>query len=143
MIILQMKSFLAIAILISFISISVLGFIGLSQMHKAMGSNCSADTTQGMPCPIKDGIFAFAAFHLKGLQELSQAGFVNVSPLFLLAIILLAFSMALVFSGGGTERVPSQTYFKKNYEDKVRDVGFKMISWLAYLENSPSFIKGA
>ena len=138
-----MKTVFANLVLIALISISVFGFVGLSEMHGAMGNNCFADATQGTPCPVKDGVFAFAAFHFKNIQNLSQSGFFSVSPLFLISIILLAFSLALVFSGSGAEKILSQTYFRKNYEDKVADSGPKMISWFAGLERSPAFATGA
>lgn len=138
-----MRYFIASVILLALVSISVFGFVGFSQMHSAMGSDCSTNSTQGTPCPVNDGIFAFAAFHLKELQKLGQSGFLSVSPMFVISFVLLALFLFLVFSGAGTERLLSRTYFRKNYEDKLSDVGPKVISWLAGLERSPAFIAGA
>lgn len=139
----MIKSFLTGLVLTALISISVFGFVGLSEMHGAMGGNCFADATQGMPCPVKDGVFAFAAFHFKNIQNLSQSGFLDVSPLFFISVILFAFSSALAFSGNGAEKILSQTYFRKKYEDRVADSGPKMISWFAGLERSPVFATSA
>ncbi|MEK7626925.1 MAG: hypothetical protein AAB399_02045 [Patescibacteria group bacterium] len=138
-----MKTVFANIVLIALISISVFGFVGLSEMHGAMGNNCFADATQGTPCPVKDGVFAFAAFHFKNIQNLSQSGFLDVSPLFLFSALLSAFSLALIFSEIGKNKILSQTYFRKNYEDRVADSGPKMISWFAGLERSPAFAIGA
>ena len=70
-----MKTVFANIVLIALLSISVFGFVGLNEMHGAMGNNCFADATQGTPCPVKDGVFAFAAFHFKNIQNLGQSGF--------------------------------------------------------------------
>lgn len=138
-----MKVIFANIVLIALVSISVFGFVGLTQMHSAMGNNCFADSTQGTPCPVKDGVFAFAAFHFKNIQNLSQSGFLDVSPLFLLSVFLFAFSLVLAFSGNGAEKILTQTYFRKNYEHRVADSGPKMISWFAGLERSPAFATSA
>ena len=127
----------------SFLAISVFGFVGLSEMHKQMGDNCAGSVSQGVTCPVKDGVFAFALFHLKAIQGLSQSSFSNIPPIFLLAVLMLAFAIALIVSASSPGLFSSQSYFKKNYEDKVRDVGPKELFWLARLENSPAFVKGA
>jgi predicted ATPase len=139
----QMKTFVTGVVLISFLAISVFGFIGLSEMHKQMGSDCSESVTQGVACPVKDGVLAFALFHLKTLQGLSQSSFLNVSPIFLFVSLLAALAVALFVSPSALAFSPNRSYFRKNYEDKVRDVGPKTISWLARLENSPSFVSPA
>ncbi|TSA45833.1 hypothetical protein D4R51_01165 [bacterium] len=139
----MMKFSLVLVILISFLAISVFGFIGLGEMHKQMGGNCPGSVSQGVTCPVKDGIFAFAVFHVKALQGLSQSGFLDVSPIFLLTVLLLAFALSLIVSASSSELFQNQSYFKKNYEYKIRDVGSETISWLAHLEHSPSFAKGA
>jgi hypothetical protein len=138
-----MKSSLAIVILLTLISISVFGFVGLPEMHRAMGEGCPGNLAAATPCPVNDGVFAFSIFHLKSLQGLSQSGFLNISPMFLLTVILLAFAFALIVSADSSGPLSIRSYFKKNYEDKVRDEGPKMISWLSHLENSPAFVKGA
>jgi|GEM_PF-2980013 len=137
------KFSLMLVILVSFLAISVFGFVGLSEMHKQMGDNCLGSMSQGVTCPVKDGVFAFALFHLRALQGLSQSSFLNISPIFLLAVLILAFAIALAVSANSPRIFSSQSYFKKNYEDKVRDVGPKELFWLARLENSPALVKGA
>ncbi len=138
-----MKSYFAIVVLLTLISISVFGFIGLAEMHHAMGSSCPGNLSAGTPCPVNDGVFAFAFFHLKSAQGLSQSGFLNISPMFILAAVLMALAFALIVSVDSLKSLFIQSYFKKNYEDKVRDVGPKTISWLSRLENPPAFAKGA
>ncbi len=139
-----MRSSFAIVILIILVSISIFGFVGLAEMHRAMGSSCPGNfSATGTPCPVNDGVFAFSLFHTKALQGLSQSGFLNISPMFFLAMVLLAFAVALIVSAGSLSSLLSRSHFKKNYEDKVRDDGTKVVSWLSYLENSPAFIKSA
>ncbi len=138
-----MRSYFAIVVLLTLISISVFGFVGLAEMHRAMGNSCPGNLSSGTPCPVNDGVFAFAFFHLKSSQGLSQSGFLNISPMFILAAVLMALAFALAFSADSLSSLFIQSYFKKNYEDKVCDVGPKTISWLSRLENSPAFIKGA
>ncbi|MGC9603312.1 MAG: hypothetical protein ABSF47_02480 [Minisyncoccia bacterium] len=138
-----MKFSLVLLILASFLAISVFGFVGLSEMHKQMGDNCAGSTSQGVTCPVKDGVFAFALFHLRTLQGLSQSSFSNIPPIFLLAVLMLAFAIALAVFADSSGIFSSQSYFKKNYEDRVRDVGSKKLFWLARLENSPAVVKGA
>lgn len=138
-----MKFSLSIIILISFLAISVFGFIGLGETHKQMGSDCPGSVSRGVTCPVKDGVFAFAVFHIRALQGLSQSGFLDISPIFLLTVLLLVFALSLIISASSPGLFQNQSYFRKNYEYKIRDVGSGIISWLARLEHSPSFAKGA
>ncbi len=139
-----MKSVITGIILTSLIAVSIFGFVGLSEMHKSgMDQNCLANVAQGITCPVKDGVFAFAVFHLKSLRGLSQSGFLNISPIFLLTVLLSAFTLALAIPPNLSGLFSSQIYFRRNYEDKIRDVGTKMIFWLSHLENSPNLSKGA
>ena len=138
-----MKYSLATIVLISFLAISVFGFVGLSQLHNQMGSNCPGNVSGGVTCPVRDGVFAFALSHLKTLQGLSQSGFLDVSPIFLLSVLLLAFALALIIPEISPEFLANQGYFRKNYEYKLSDAGPNVMSWLSHLERSPSFVKGA
>ncbi len=139
-----MRFLLTGAILMSLIAVSVFGFIGLNQSHQHQESeNCLANVAQGVTCPVKDGIFAFAVFHIKALKGLSQAVFFSVSPIFLIALLLFVISLSVAVFWNAPKFVLSKSYFKKNYGYKIRDVGPGIISWLAYHEHSPSFSAGA
>ncbi|MGC9610807.1 MAG: hypothetical protein ABSE68_01140 [Minisyncoccia bacterium] len=137
-----MKSHLAVLVLISIFTVSVLGFVGLNFVHSHMKGNCVANVAAGVTCPVEDGIFAFAIFHIKALGGLGQAAFFSIFPLFLLAVIFLAIVSSVTVSDF-SRLVFSRRYFRKNYEDKICDVGPKVFFWLARLLNSPSLAKGA
>jgi hypothetical protein len=134
-----MKSYLAVLVLISIFTVSVLGFLGLNFVHNhSMKGNCVANVAAGVTCPVEDGIFAFAVFHIKALGGLAQAAFSGISPIFLLAALISIIALS-VFVPNSFSFALSHKYFRKNYEDKICDVGPKMFFWLARLLNSPSF----
>jgi hypothetical protein len=139
-----MRIHLATLVLVSIFTVSILGFIGLNFIHNdsVAKGHCSASASAGVTCPIEDGIFAFANFHIKAFGGLVQSAFFSVSPIFLLTILVLAIAL-LFFVPDFLFSVSNRKYFRKNYEYKICDPGPKVISWLSHLENSPSFVRGA
>lgn len=139
-----MRPYLATLVLISIFTVSILGFIGLNFIHNnsVAEGHCHASADTGVTCPIEDGIFAFANFHIKAFGGLIQSAFFSVSPIFLLTILFLIFTIFVLIPDSFFSAL-GQKYFRKNYEYKICDSGPKTISWLSLFEHSPSLVRGA
>lgn len=87
-----MKSWLAIALLIGFVSLAVfgaLGMIGHGQQH----GGCIAAAAMATDCPGQESPLASATFHMKALASFMTAVFGDVVGL---AIVLIALAFALL-----------------------------------------------
>lgn len=134
-----MKAFPAILLVISILGVSVFGFLGMQAMHDAQ-AGCLASFAGNTPCPLKDGMFAFALFHLQIFKSSVATAFAPV-PLFVyLLIVLLAFTIAFFET-----RIPAlmrSAYFRST-RTIASPVTIKKESWLGFHERSPSYRVGA
>ncbi len=135
-----MKVFSAIILAISILGVSVFGFLGMQTIYDGTNAGCLANFAVGTtPCPLRDGMFAFALFHLNAFNDSAASAFAPVS-LFLLSL-LLAFAFAII-SKESLSPAPQFSYTKPNHVF-VPPPRIQEESWIALHEHSPSIFRSA
>ena len=128
-----MNKLLILALILSFVSLAVFGFVVMSQ-----DGGCLASALQnGAVCPPNAGPLAVAGFHLNALKIFTSATF-GLSATVIL-ILLAALSLALSF-GLNLVLVLVQASYRQNYFSRAADSNFKSLlhSWLSFHTNSPN-----
>ncbi|MBU6501093.1 MAG: hypothetical protein KGJ89_03120 [Patescibacteria group bacterium] len=132
-----MNKALAIYIAISFISIAVLGFIGVAFMNSNhMG--CIASTSEGAMCPLGASVIDFINFHFNALKNFSLAVLVSWSMIVALSL-LIYFVLDLNSVVGGILPITKPHLTGVSFYDFIPPVKLQLIRWLSFHENSPSF----
>lgn len=128
-----MKKLLILALILSFASLAIFGFIAMSQ-----DGGCLASALQGgAVCPPNAGELEVAGFHLNAFKIFTSATF-NIG---LLATLALFFTLMLsVFFGKGLFLLPVKISVKRNNFSRSYDSNFKSLlhSWLSFHTNSPN-----
>ena len=138
-----MKKYLTIILLIGFVGMSLLGFIGMPhQMSEHSGSDCLASLVVGKSlCPEVNNSFSYAFYHIQAYQFFSNALITSFGAI--LAVLALAFILSFVLK----DFFHSVCFGKSNYlfekrmieiSDSLRSNLKDFIRWLSLLENSPS-----
>ncbi|KKS44731.1 hypothetical protein A3B93_01830 [Candidatus Nomurabacteria bacterium RIFCSPHIGHO2_02_FULL_42_24] len=126
-----MKTALTIIITLAFLGIFTAG--PLSMGHGAH-NGCLAASVQEANCP-ENGLL-FASFHISALKWFSTA-FLNIGIAIILAILLLVIGFIFqllppVFS------TPQFSVLKSFRPPRIK-LGWRILHWLKFHENSPSF----
>ncbi len=127
-----MKATLSLILILCVIGVTIFGFLGMQTMHKN-NLGCFAN---GMPCPVRDGMFAFALFHLQSLKGSIANAFAPV-PLLAYVLMLVLVCVAALFDrvfASATRRKYARLIHTFTFPGEVRRE-----AWLALHEHSPSF----
>ncbi len=132
-----MKYLLSLLLIISFISLSVFGFVIFNQDMDHQKGGCLAATSDGVPCPVNT--LDFILHHILALKIFSKS---LISPIFTLAILMIVaslFSALVLFWRKALlylelKFLPSKSpgLIPDHYSNQK-----KFISWLSLLELSP------
>lgn len=137
-----MKGLVATITLLSFVSVAVFGFMGMTREggHMTASGTCVASTAQHATCPQDTSSVQFAVFHLTAYKGFSLAAFGESLMSQLLLVCALAF-LAVVLA------FPSQLHMLSSrvahYRHQLKDPSFlshtrALVRWIALHENSPA-----
>lgn len=139
-----MKNVVVIAILLSFVLISVFGYTAVHNASQHGEVKCITEQMEGAQCPDARNPFAIADFHLSALKTFSiatvgEGGFgLTVGLAILLAAVFFAVMVAISFPA-----VKDLTYAAKLLENLSPVYSqTKSYHWLALHENSPNLRRG-
>lgn len=134
-----MKQLFLVSLILSFVSLAVFGFLGMSYAMSHGHAACVASAAQNLDCPAETDRIGFVSFHLDALKSFSKAVF-GENLLFLIAALFLAivFSAILKFS------------FRHNFFSRLQrgilkefsafQIRREFASWLALHEKSPTLV---
>ncbi len=131
-----MKGAFSILLIAIIVGVTIFGFLWI-QTGRENNLGCFAG---GIPCPVRDGMFAFALFHLQALKGSIANAFGPIS--FFVFLLLLVIVYAIAFYGGvtsaGARRIHARSIYAIASPQKIQRE-----SWCALFEHSPSFLMGA
>ncbi len=135
-----MKRVVTILIVVSFVAISVFGFIGVEFMtshHEA----CIVSTVHGGMCPEASAPLDYINFHMNALKSFSTAVFGYSSALgalLLVSILALAAAFKLVAPGFADTNL-AIARFGAELAKPSSPLTRRLLRWLSLCENSPAF----
>jgi hypothetical protein len=126
-----------IYIVISFVSVAVFGFLGISFMNDHHAA-CIVSTSSGAACP-GDSPISFINFHLNALKNFSTAVFSGnlFAGLLFLALALLFVRLGWLTASSSARAVAIPRYFGQPIDRFSAPLKFQLVSWLSLLEFSP------
>lgn len=136
-----MKELFLILLIMSFISIAVLGVFSMHSEMQNHSDNCVAAAVQGTDCPKQNNIFDFLFFHFGAFKNLLTV--IPGNPAFLLSIFysfIIWIAIGVLF-GNSEPPIFSFTRYKlKQLKSFSLLFRYKFFYWLALHENSPTVL---
>ncbi len=137
----SMKVFSAIILAISILGVSIFGFLGMQTMHHEANGECPVNFTgRTIPCPLRDGMFAFSLFHSNAFKSSIVSVFAPTPLAAFLFFVLLVIVIALL-------AIHPHALMRSTYFRSTRSLApltrIKEKLWFCFHERSPSFSVGA
>ncbi len=127
-----MKAVFAIILISCIAGVTIFGFLGFEAGHQN-NLGCFA----GTPCPVQDGMFAFALFHFQALKGSIANAFAPVSLFVLSLILFVAFALT---RSRGQEVSEMRRVCIASALCYVIPAEVRRESWLAFHTHSPSIL---
>jgi len=133
-----MKILLINLLVISFLGISVLGFVTMDHGSSSGFKNCATEMATGLNCPANP--LAFADFHLNLLRVFSSVHLGELFNTFSTSMALLMLGLIFILFGHNYFNVSRVRFYgsERSFGSFIPLTESKICHWLSLHENSPT-----